>query len=721
MADNLDNNITNGMDEYGIQGIQGAQGIQGIQGMRGAQGIQGIQGMDGMQGMQGIQGRKGAAGEKGLVGTQGFPGIQGNVGFQGEKGTRGATGAMGENGADGFQGPKGEKGAAGAQGARGETGVQGEKGSDGFQGPKGEKGATGPQGARGEEGEQGAAGTNGVQGPQGARGKTGPQGARGCEGAQGAKGTKGVDGPQGERGDNGVQGVRGCDGAQGAKGSRGATGPQGERGETGIQGSRGRVGAIGAQGERGMKGAQGARGEYGYQGDDGEVGIQGLTGEDGAIWDDGIRLNGYNTHLFAYNIQSGKFKPVVDDVSPDGQHNYLYIRNGASIKIWLDRNAYNLISENGEILIDTVVGGEYVETNYKAYYANNVSIVGKINPDKDLNGVIEFTFRNGGWYYSGGLLSSGGGGGAGDIFGGKDITVRGTSDESWIDTSLDSAIESSVSIGNIKAGDTIPAGSSLGEILEKIFVKEFQAATEVPTSVITVSPLNDTYSVGDVLGTLNVGHVYTDGKFKPSEGYPLAKFVEYNGATKINAGCTENGTVYEYDGNEIDVFGGEYTDAEPLAEGEHVFSCQTEYGRSTVVAKTNLNNDSTAKINVGATSVSSRRFNVWYNVYVKESIANLPSDFTVLMTSGNRHWITSNDVLHDVEYTIQPLCNMVIIIPTAKDFAISNSLGSPATSEFKVNFGGVVVDGNGVEYNVYYKTNLSAMESMYKWLDFSNA
>ena len=765
MADNLDNNIVDNIGlqgEEGYQGVQGMQGAQGRKGTRGAIGAQGAQGDQGMQGGVGAQGEKGfrgATGFKGETGAKGFQGAQGDKGAQGLQGTRGcdgaqgaagskgvtgpqgargadgaqgargasgADGAQGARGLDGVQGARGEKGKDGAQGARGEAGAQGEKGENGFDGAKGERGDKGAQGARGEKGDPGEKGEKGFQGATGAQGDKGAQGTRGCDGAQGAAGSKGITGPQGAKGDDGAQGTRGCEGAQGAKGTKGATGPQGARGENGAQGAQGARGSDGAQGARGAKGAQGARGEYGYQGDDGEIGYQGITGDEGAIWDDGIRLNGYNTHLFVYNYETRKFKPVGDDVMPDGQHNYLYIRNGATIKIWLDRNAYSLISENGEIVIDNIVNGEEIETNYKAYYANNTSIVSKINPERDLNGVIEFTFKDSGnakgWYYSGGLLSSGSGGAQGVLYsGGKDINVRTGADESLIDTSLDNEIESCVTVGNVNAGDKIPAGSSLSEILEQILIKEFQAATEVPTSVLTVSPLKDSYSVGETLPTLNIGHNYADGKFKPSDGYPMTKFIQYNGSSKINAGCTEGETTYKYDGAVITLNEGLYTNSTPLTEGTHVFSCQTDYGSNTVIAKTNMNHDSTAKINAGKTAVSSKAFNVYYNVYVKESIENLPNDFRTLMTESNRHAITSNTVLYDVEYNIQPINYMVIIIPTVKDYIIYNSLGSVATSEYKANHVGTVMDNYGVEYNIYYKRNLSTLVSTYKWLTFENA
>lgn len=368
MADNLNDNI---FGEQGIQGVQGAQGIQGIQGMRGAQGVQGIQGEDGFQGIQGVQGK---IGSKGANGPQGIQGIEGQ---------RGSTGIQGAKGKPGQQGPKGEKG------------------MDGIQGERGEKGTTGAQGARGEKGAKGAQGSAGFGGETGAQGAKGAQGARGCDGAQGDAGSRGLQGPQGLRGEAGAQGVRGCVGEPGVKGSKGVQGPQGARGEIGAQGGRGPQGEAGAQGPRGPKGAQGARGVMGYQGNDGEIGIQGLIGENGAIWLDGIRLNGYNTHLFSYNTEEGKFKPV-------HSKDYLRIDDGAKITLWLNRAAYDAISESNRIVVDKVVNGEYVPTEYEAFYVEGDYIAEKINPDVDLNGVIEFVFNDGAWYYSGGLLSGNG-------------------------------------------------------------------------------------------------------------------------------------------------------------------------------------------------------------------------------------------------------------------------------------------------------------------------
>lgn len=90
----------------------------------------------------------------------------------------------------------------------------------------------------------------------------------------------------------------------------------------------------------------------------------------------------------------------------DGQDNILKIENGATIKIWLNSDAYESIyNNNSQIVIDTLSGGTMVSTSYPAYYDGDTYITDRINSDTDMEGVIDFTFRDGAWYYSGGLVS----------------------------------------------------------------------------------------------------------------------------------------------------------------------------------------------------------------------------------------------------------------------------------------------------------------------------
>lgn len=274
---------------------------------------------------------------------------------------------------------------------------------------EGAQGDEGTQGPKGRTGAQGAQGPQGDIGPQGAQGPQGPQGTRGCKGSDGSDGARGVQGTQGVRGEIGAQGARGCSGSQGSAGMRGKEGAQGTRGEVGAQGPRGEAGA---QGPRGAVGPKGPKGYMGYQGPGGDVGIQGLEGAEGAVWDDGIRLNGYNTHFYVYN-GSNKFVPA-DEFPNQQENNILSIKNGATIKLWIDHDGFNFINNNnGRIKVDNYDNGQVTLSQYIAYYAGTTLLTTKIG-EADFNGVIELTFRDdvndardGAWYYTGGLISAG--------------------------------------------------------------------------------------------------------------------------------------------------------------------------------------------------------------------------------------------------------------------------------------------------------------------------
>ena len=200
------------------------------------------------------------------------------------------------------------------------------------------------------------------------------------------------------------------------------TGTQGIQGRKGLQGFNGLMGVQGepgSQGPQGLRGPAGARGEMGYQGDDGEIGIQGLVGENGAIWEDGVRLSGYNTHLFEFDTVEGKF--VSKNTSTT---DLLYIRNGARIQIWLDQDAYDSIEDTGNIIIDRLESGTLIETSYPVYYAGDTPLIGMIDPEADIDSVIELVYREEAWYYNGGLIASAYAGSNSIAIDGKEISVR---------------------------------------------------------------------------------------------------------------------------------------------------------------------------------------------------------------------------------------------------------------------------------------------------------
>lgn len=283
----------------------------------------------------------------------------------------------------------------GVQGAQGPIGPKGAQGPAGAQGVQGTQGKIGPQGFVGCIGMQGR---KGAQGPNGARGERGAMGAQGLIGENGAQGRKGQDGLQGARGKAGAQGAQGFIGENGAQGRTGAQGIQGFIGHTGPMGAQGRIGTQGIQGHRGTrgcKGIQGPRGYIGLQGDDGPVGFRGPVGEEGGIWVDGIKLGGYNTHLFVF--KNGKFVP-----NSDGDK--LRIKDGASILLKLTVEAFDSIAEDNRIYVEGLVNGDTVLTEYEAYYNDEFLLTEKLTKENDCDNIIGLTYYAGSWYYNGGAI-----------------------------------------------------------------------------------------------------------------------------------------------------------------------------------------------------------------------------------------------------------------------------------------------------------------------------
>jgi hypothetical protein len=101
----------------------------------------------------------------------------------------------------------------------------------------------------------GVQGTQGIQGTQGTQGVQGIQGLLGTQGSQGLQGIQGIQGVTGAQGITGIQGTQGTQGLQGIMGAQGAQGTQGTQGAQGIQGSQGTQGAQGIQGIQGISGA----------------------------------------------------------------------------------------------------------------------------------------------------------------------------------------------------------------------------------------------------------------------------------------------------------------------------------------------------------------------------------------------------------------------------------------------------------------------------------
>ena len=747
----------------GPQGVQGYKGYQGAQGSRGnigdggadgAQGLQGAQGNRGAKGSQGTRGKNGIQGEAGTNGVQGPQGIRGENGIQGRAGQNGQPGIQGEIGTQGVQGPTGLKGTRGSQGTRGEKGdvgsigaqgLQGEKGAQGLrgvqgvngqQGYKGFQGANGIQGLRGDngaEGIQGYQGNKGVQGNKGIKGENGPQGPQGIQGDTGIKGYKGVQGSRGEIGDTGLagsqgiqgkdgpqgpkgsQGIRGCDGAQGTPGSKGIQGPQGQRGENGPQGIRGCDGAQGVPGSKGIQGPQGPRGKtgpkgpmgyMGYQGPDGDVGIQGLQGAQGTIWHDGIRLNGYNTHFFVYDNVEGKFIPAYKGVY-ERENNLLSIKNGATIKLWIDENSYNFIVNNdGRIKINDYIGDNtFVVSQYVAYYVDDTLLTDKVG-ETDFNGVIELTFKDdvdddkeGAWYYSGGI-------GADSVFT-DSFTVLG------------------MNIGQMVQGTPVNVGEKIETVVRKMLTKIVDVTYVNPEATIKTNiPLNIDYEVGSTL-SFTMDYDYSDGYFESSdkESYPDILFDEINGTHdgKLDANCVCVNVNYYLNNNPVS----ENVNIDAILEKQYTVQCVCDYNESTSVAKKNNTEDSDAVIINGTTKLSSIVFNGKYKAFYG-IIENIVSDqekpysnvFTTTSSLSTLDYVyinhTGDTLIAKSITSTDAKPAIVLVIPSFVEIAsvrnIFGKLPNPYDRFKEQNSINYNINGLTTTYKVYVMDNLIGIE-----------
>lgn len=155
------------------------------------------------------------------------------------------------------------------------------RGAKGEQGARGEAGASGARGADGANGRDGVDGARGRDGKNGAAGRNGTNGANGVNGKDGANGANGKDGASAAKGEKGEKGEPGPKGDKGEPGKDGKDGKNGEKGDKGDTGPKGDTGAKGEQGAPGTPGAQGEKGVPGPKGDQGDTGPQGQPGQPG--------------------------------------------------------------------------------------------------------------------------------------------------------------------------------------------------------------------------------------------------------------------------------------------------------------------------------------------------------------------------------------------------------------------------------------------------------
>ena len=551
----------------------------------------------------------------------------------------------------------------------------------------------------------------GLQGVTGAQGFTGAQGLQGAQGSIGAQGQRGIQGAQGRTGMNGTQGVQGFSGTHGLSGL---------------------MGFQGAQGIQGIQGNRGPRGYMGYIGEPGEVGIQGLQGTKGHIWVDGISLDGYNTHLF--QLENGKLVSIDDSI--------LTINNGAKISIWFDQNVYDyLINNNNQVTIDNNVKYsidgvdtlEVTEVISTVYYAGETLLSDIINPELDLNTVIEFTYFNNAWYYSGGLIGSTSNT---PIYeNGKDIKIN--EETNTIDIALDKDITSNIKVGFLNANETLTAGMSLTEILERILIQEVGVKSNNPVvKLVLNSGIKNQREVGTALGTVTFDVNYTDGYYSSADTniYTPAQFNQQNNTTngKLLAGCAEGDYTLYYNINNIvgNIVGqnmNSYTSEEIKIEpAEYKFHVNQTYSESEVkMAKSNLGNEKPVNIVAGNVNSNDVAINFYYTTNIihlddvvwntrnnqleLNGVAYTPSTelANAMLIENGGEFLTSNNQNINNEYTIAPRSSLAIIIPKDMTFSTYSTADTTQTNIF-ANFRKYAVRNNiNIEYDIYILSNNS--------------
>lgn len=266
------------------------------------------------------------------------------------------------------------------------------------------------------------------------------------------------------------------------------------------------------------------------------------------VWIDGIRIDGFNTHL--YECINDKF------ITKNSTKGLLIIDDGTQIDIWLDKTAYDSIKNNNNCLkIDTFVNGKLEESNYPITFDGKKTLIEAVNVLTDLDAIVSLTFKENEfkekeWYYSGGLRTS--------------TTIDG---DITVDTSIENDIKvTGVNIGSYKDGETITARTSVEEILRNILTNKIGVKISKPKLTMYLDD-SGPFEVGEtVKGYIKV--YYQDGQFIGETGYDYT----------LSAGCStpEN---YIYKMNGVDLENNSYN-IPSISEGTTTFTVTGTYGQS---------------------------------------------------------------------------------------------------------------------------------------------
>ena len=392
------------------------------------------------------------------------------------------------------------------------------------------------------------------------------------------------------------------------------------------------------------------------------------------VWIDGIRIDGFNTHL--YECINDKF------ITKNSTKGLLIIDNGTQIDIWLDETAYNSIKNNNNCLkIDTFVNGNLEESNYPITFDGQKSLIDAVNNLTDLDAIVSLTFKENEWYYSGGLRTS--------------TTIDG---DITVDTSIENEIKvTGVNIGSYKDGVSIIAGTSVEEILRNILTNKIGVKISKTPKLTMSLTKSGTFEVGEsVDGTITVS--YQDGQFVGETGYNYT----------LSAGCSEPEN-YTYKMNGVDLENNNYS-IPSISEGTTTFTVSGTHGESTNTPIDNTG-EKLNDIKIGSDTISaSTNINAYYKYFYGyvEYNSNLYEITDETLNNLSSNYLDSNtETINSLKSTEDDKPSILLVIPTDWEIiSTKNGKGDVIPTEelstlWEKNENVITHEINGKQYNLY--------------------
>lgn len=397
------------------------------------------------------------------------------------------------------------------------------------------------------------------------------------------------------------------------------------------------------------------------------------------VWIDGIRIDGFNTHL--YECINDKF------ITKNSTKGLLIIDDGTQIDIWLDETAYESIKNNDNCLkIDTFVNGKLKESNYPITFDGKKTLIDAVNVLTDLDAIVSLTFKENEfkekeWYYSGGLRTS--------------TTIDG---DITVDTSIENDIKvTGVNIGSYKDGESITAGTSVEEILRNILTNKIGVKISKPKLTMLLDD-SGPFEVGETVeGYIKV--YYQDGQFIGETGYDYT----------LSAGCKEPEN-YTYKMNGVDLENNNNYSIPSINEGTTTFTVSGEHGQSINTPVDNTGeelNDIKIDSDTISTSKDIKAYYKYFYGYVEYN-SDLSEITDETLNSLSSNYLDSNtETINSLKSTDNDKPSILLVIPTDWEIIFTkNGKGDIIPTEelstlWEKNENVITHEINGKQYNLY--------------------